>query len=147
MRVFRITVGSSIRMSAPPLAIKTTISVCISTVAAKLEVGSSSDPWLPAINRTAPQGPGVSPGVVTDGSNQMPLEGVGVTAFKGEMEVTSTATESDGSYALSGLPTGAYRVEFSASGFVGLTVDDVEVQAGQTQSLDASLTPEMPETP
>ncbi len=87
---------------------------------------------------------GMISGVVTDDSNQMPLEGVGVTAFKDGVEVTGTATESDGSYALSGLPTGTYRVEFSASGFVGLTVDDVEVQAGETQSLDAALTPVTP---
>ncbi len=80
-------------------------------------------------------------GTVTDDA-AMPLENVAVTAFddNGE-EVTSTATDADGTYALVGLPTGTYRVEFSMSGFEDSTVTDVEVTAGATTAgVDAQLT-------
>lgn len=80
-------------------------------------------------------------GTVTDANTQMPIENASVTAFKDGEEVTSTATEPDGKYRLLGLPTGTYRVEFSAGGFVDLTTDDVAVQAGEESTLDAELTP------
>lgn len=73
-------------------------------------------------------------GVVTtlDGDVSTPLAGVAVTAYVGETEVTSAATDDDGMYVLGGLTTGEYRVEFSATGFDDVVVDDVSVTAGQT---------------
>ena len=71
-----------------------------------------------------------------------PVGDVSVTAFVGENEITSSATEDDGTYTLSGLTAGTYRVEFSASGFEDAEVTDVEVTAGETtDGIDVTLTP------
>lgn len=59
-----------------------------------------------------------------------PLGSVAVTAYRGEEEVTSTASEADGSFMLIGLPTGEYRVEFSLAGFADQGVSPIDVQAG-----------------
>ncbi len=73
---------------------------------------------------------GTVAGAVTDES-QAPLANVAVTAYdqNGE-EVANTATDPDGTYLLVGLPTGMYRVEFSAMGFEDASVENVSVNAG-----------------
>lgn len=80
-------------------------------------------------------------GTVSDPETN-PLGDVSVTAFEGDDEITSTATEDDGTYTLSSLAAGTYRVEFSASGFEDAEVADVEVIAGETtDGVDVTLTP------
>ena len=80
-------------------------------------------------------------GTVTD-RDFVPLPDASVTAFKGDEEVSSTSTEEDGTYMLIGLPTGSYRVEFSATGYEDREVSDVAVTAGETTSgVDATLEP------
>ncbi len=79
-------------------------------------------------------------GTVTDSAGAG-LGGVAVTAYKDDVEVTSTQTEDDGTYQLLGLTTGTYRVEFTATGFVDAEVADVSVTAGQdTAGVNATLT-------
>jgi hypothetical protein len=74
-------------------------------------------------------------------TGSQPLEGVSVTAYVGSDEVTSTSTEADGFYLLGGLPTGDYRVEFSATGYNDAQVDPVAVVAGQTTAgIDVVMT-------
>lgn len=74
-----------------------------------------------------------------------PLAGVAVTAYAGDTEVTSTSTVNDGTYVLGGLATGDYRVEFSATGFDDVVVEDVAVTAGQTTAnIHAALTASAP---
>jgi len=69
-----------------------------------------------------------------------------VTAYDGETEVTSTRMEDNGTYVLSGLPTGTYRLEFSATGYADAELTDVEVNAGeQTEDVDVSLVGEAAE--
>lgn len=70
-------------------------------------------------------------GTVTDGDG-LPIEGAVVTAYDGDdVEVTSTSTEADGTYVLSGLPAGDYRVVFT---FSDLEAEEpvVTVVAGET---------------
>jgi len=74
------------------------------------------------------------------GETAAPAGGVTVTAYQGETEVTSTSTDADGTFMLLGLPTGSYRVEFSASGYSDAEISNVEVTAGQTTAnVDATL--------
>ena len=82
-------------------------------------------------------------GTVTDAADA-PLESVLVTAYDdSDAEVTSTVTDPDGTYVLSGLPAGTYTVEFSATGYVDAQATGVAVTAGeQTANVDASLTAE-----
>lgn len=78
-------------------------------------------------------------GTVTD-VNIEPIAGVHVTAYNGEVEVTSTSTESDGTYVLSGLATGEYRVELSATDYADGQLSDIEVTAGeQAENTDVIL--------
>ena len=80
-------------------------------------------------------------GTVTD-TDANPILGASVTAFDGETEVTSTATDADGAYALSGLAAGTYRVEFSATGFEDAEVADLVVEVGEAlEGVDTSMTP------
>ncbi len=80
-------------------------------------------------------------GTVT-GDAEAPLEAVSVTAFNGDTDVTSSATEADGSYVLSGLPVGTYRVEFSKEGYDDVEIADVEVAAGETTAdVNVQMTP------
>jgi hypothetical protein len=75
------------------------------------------------------------------GDVSTPIAGASVTAYDGDTEVTSTSTGTDGTYVLSGLPTGAYRVEFSATGFNDFVVEGVAVNAGQTTgNVNATMT-------
>jgi hypothetical protein len=80
-------------------------------------------------------------GTVTDEA-AVPLAGVAVTAFNAEGdEVSTTATDADGTYALVGLPPGTYRLEFSLAGYADATVTDDAVQAGQASAgVDVVLT-------
>jgi len=81
-------------------------------------------------------------GTVTDVSSNA-LADVSVTAYAGESEISTTSTDANGVYLLGGLPTGDYRVEFSATGFADAEVTGVAVTAGQTtEGVDAVLTPD-----
>lgn len=79
-------------------------------------------------------------GTVTDDA-AMPMAGAAVTAYDEEgNEVTSTSTESDGTYVLGGLLTGEYRVEFSLTGYADLSVEGVSVMASEaTENVNAAL--------
>lgn len=82
-------------------------------------------------------------GLVSDEMGN-PLADVSVTAFdEDDEEITSTATDDDGTYVLGGLLAGTYRVDFSATGFEDISVSDVTVEAGETrEDVDATMTAE-----
>ena len=70
-----------------------------------------------------------------------PLAAVSVTAYKGDERVTGTATDEHGAYVLGGLPTGEYRVEFSADEFEDEVRTGVAVTAGETTgNIDVVMT-------
>jgi hypothetical protein len=72
---------------------------------------------------------------------------VHVTAYNGDIiEVTSTSTGEGGTYVLSGLPAGTYRVEFWVSDSVNAEMADIEVNAGEdTGGVDVTLADETTE--
>ncbi len=84
-------------------------------------------------------------GAVTDAATTGPIASASVTAYDGtDTEISSTSTEADGTYILSGLPPGTYRVEFSASGYQDAEAADVAVTAGQTtENVDVALAAEV----
>jgi hypothetical protein len=81
-------------------------------------------------------------GTVVNGDGN-PLAAVSVTAYDAaDNEVTGTATTEDGTFVLSGLTTGIYRVEFSLTGFQDAEVTGIEVTANQTTTIDeVTMTP------
>jgi hypothetical protein len=60
-----------------------------------------------------------------------PLADASVTVYQGDVEIGNTATAADGTYRLSGLPGGAYRLTVAAQGFEDHELENVLVQAGE----------------
>ena len=88
-----------------------------------------------ALRITELESTGTASGEVVDESDA-PLAGVAVSAFLGDVGVTTTATAEDGSYVLNGLESGTYSVVYSLAGFTSETVFDVEVTAGANTTVD-----------
>jgi len=68
-----------------------------------------------------------------------PLAEASVTVYRGDEEVGNTSTDADGSYLLSGLPGGEYRLTVTASGFEDSEFEGVLVQAGETTDVARSV--------
>jgi carboxypeptidase family protein len=84
---------------------------------------------------------GAIEGSVTDTTGAV-LPGVTITAASdAHMAPRSTTTAPDGSYRLSGLPPGNYRLSYALSGFASTGRDDVRVNLGATTTVDVSLGP------
>lgn len=79
-------------------------------------------------------------GRVTEVDTGRIVAGVRVTA-QGAGSTLLARTGIDGRYRISSLPAGAYRVSFDEKRFVLLTRPAFEVGAGETRTLDISLTP------
>lgn len=79
-------------------------------------------------------------GNVTDAAGT-PQAGASVTAYRDDEEITTTSTDADGNYTLSGLPAGSYRVEVSTADYSDQSAYDINVNAGDaTQGVDFVLT-------
>lgn len=78
-------------------------------------------------------------GTVRD-ANGFPIPDVAVTAYSNGVDVTSGATEGDGTFLLIGLPAGEYALEFSADGYIQTRREPITVSAGQvTNVADVNL--------
>jgi len=86
--------------------------------------GFNFKPVIRAVNKTST---GTIAGVINDADGNH-LSGVSVSIMLDEL-VTSQ-TEEDGSYALSGIPAGVYSITAEKEGFTSVTIDEVEVVAG-----------------
>jgi hypothetical protein len=86
--------------------------------------GFNFKPVIRAVNKTSA---GTIAGVINDADGDY-LSGVSVSIMLDEL-VTSQ-TEEDGSYALSGIPEGVYSITAENEGFTSVTIDEVEVLAG-----------------
>ncbi|HUU84791.1 MAG TPA: DUF4382 domain-containing protein [Phycisphaerae bacterium] len=85
----------------------------------------------------------ISGTVTADDVDALPIEDALVTAYKGDEEITSTATDADGKYTLLGLPAGEYGLEFSAAGFQDAEVTGQVVEAGDVlEGVDVVMTPD-----
>lgn len=82
-------------------------------------------------------------GSVSNAADGSSLGNVSVEAYLNGDRVTGTSTEPDGSYTLSGLPAGTYKVVFSAEGFSTMEVTDFAALAGDAITVvDAALSAE-----
>jgi len=61
--------------------------------------------------------------------DDVPIEGATVTAFRGDEELSSTATDDEGHFVLLGLPAGQITLIASANGFIDAS-EDLTVVAG-----------------
>ena len=60
--------------------------------------------------------------------------GVGVTLLQGEQEIAHTSTGKGGSFTISHIVPGIYRVKFRKPGLAIGTIDDVLLKAGETRT-------------
>jgi hypothetical protein len=78
-------------------------------------------------------------GRVTDTSGAV-LPGVTVTMTQTDTQATRTAiTDADGTYVISNLPTGPYRLEVSLQGFRSYVQNGIVLQVGATPTINVSL--------
>jgi len=78
-------------------------------------------------------------GRVTDTSNAV-LPGVTVTMTQTDTQATRTAiTDADGTYVISSLPTGPYRLEVSLQGFRSFVQNGIVLQVGATPTINVVL--------
>ena len=101
--------------------------------------GFNFKPVIRAVNKTIT---GTIQGVVSD-SDMNPLPGVTVSIMLDEL--VTTPTEEDGSYALPGIPSGIYSITAEDENYTTLTIDEVEVVAGNKTVQDFVLEP-LPES-
>jgi len=95
--------------------------------------GFNFKPVIRAVNKSTS---GTIQGVVSDGDNN-PLPGVTVSIMLDELVTTST--EEDGSYALTGIPEGIYSITAEHENYTTLTIDELEVVAGNKTVQDIVL--------
>jgi hypothetical protein len=79
--------------------------------------------------------PGTIRGTVTDSASGLPVAGVSVTNGP-----RSTTTNASGAYLLGSVPSGDQVIQFSASGYAGVT-RTVSVVGGTTYQVDVALAP------
>src|SRR5258705_2633100 len=78
-------------------------------------------------------------GRVTDTSGAV-LPGVTVTMTQTDTQATRTAiTDADGTYVISNLPTGPYRLEVSLQGFRSYVQNGIVLQVGATPTINVPL--------
>ncbi len=102
-------------------------------------VGGTSYAVAQDASSEAVEQPGAIVGVVVDAQQGEPLPGANVS-IKGT--TTGTSTDLNGRYQLKGLEPGTYDVQVSFVGFQQKTVTGVEVRAGETTTLEATLAEE-----
>lgn len=81
---------------------------------------------------------GIIEGTVTDSTNQAAIVGATVSSVGTALQATTNA---QGNYTIAGVPAGSATVSVAATGYVTQS-RDATVVAGQTATLDFSLTPE-----
>lgn len=84
---------------------------------------------------------GTISGTVTDALTGTPLDGVTVKLSQQGLTVTTGTTGSDGTYSLT-VPSGSgYSIEFSKTGYITSTIDNIIITANVTATLNAVLSP------
>lgn len=87
--------------------------------------GFNFKPVIRAVNSSTA---GTVRGVVKD-TEDVPLQGVTVSIMQGEF-ITTAYTDEAGFYALPGIPAGIYSIAAEAEGYVNVTVENLEIVAG-----------------
>lgn len=125
-----------------------------SSLASAKPVSVTQQETTPGINAEMHIG-GKLEGTVTDATTHAPLADAEVAAIgAGEVEYGYALTNSSGQYTITGLPTGAYRVEFADSRYIAQYYNDqpsfasatpvAVLQGAATGGIDAALVPKAP---
>jgi len=83
--------------------------------------------------------PGTLSGSVRDAASRTALAGVSVQVYNGNLIMAEGLTESDGAYTIQIPPHLGYRVQFSRTGYLTTSYENVDVLADQTTFLESVL--------
>ncbi|WP_340110960.1 DUF4382 domain-containing protein [Maribellus mangrovi] len=92
----------------------------------------------PVVKATIANAAGKLKGTVTD-ANDNAIEGAQVSIIAADTVYTSSFTKENGKYVILGIDAGVYEVEFAKDGYAATTIEDVEIKAKETTTLDAQL--------
>jgi len=84
---------------------------------------------------------GTLAGIITEISEEVSvsIEGVQVSIFDGDTQITSTFTDADGRYMIMGLEAGSYTVKIEKEGYGLQTFSDIEINAANKTELDVEV--------
>ncbi|MBM2803282.1 MAG: putative Bacterial pre-peptidase C-terminal domain protein [Deltaproteobacteria bacterium] len=85
---------------------------------------------------------GTVAGTVSRADNAAPISGALIEAFQAGVSMGSITSAVNGSYSMSGLPTGIYDLRASATGYVTQPKSGIGVTLGSTSTADFGLTQE-----
>lgn len=77
-------------------------------------------------------------GIITDAENKEPLIGANVILMTDEYSL-GTAAGMDGSFFISGVPTGKYSIQITYIGYDSKIIDNIIVKTNRTTSVDVAL--------
>jgi sugar lactone lactonase YvrE len=106
-----------------------------------------ADTWNSRVRKvegvfTSPNG--TVTGKVTDSATSLPLSDVYVIVKStNDLDTHTTRTDSNGTYAVSGVPPGGVTATFEKSGYIDQTISGTSI-AGQTQTFNVELVPVPP---
>ncbi|MFM9142547.1 MAG: carboxypeptidase-like regulatory domain-containing protein, partial [Bacteroidota bacterium] len=92
--------------------------------------------WISVSLQASAQGLGSLGGLVTDGTDQLPLIGVNVV-IKGSS--LGSSSNLDGRYLIQKIPNGTYQVEGSYLGYEKKVFTGIRIRANQTEALNIVL--------
>lgn len=102
--------------------------------------GNSAGSWHALRGHITPPPQGSVAGTVTDAQAPVALSGVTVKLFQQGSLITSGATNSNGVYSLPAPAGSGYSVEFSKSGYITKTIDNITIASNTITTVDAALT-------
>ena len=102
--------------------------------------GNDSGTWQAVRGHIVPPpAQGSVTGTVTDTQTSAPLTGVAIKLFQQGSLITSGATGSNGTYSLTAPAGSGYSIEFSKSGYITKTVDNITIASNTITTIDAAL--------
>lgn len=106
--------------------------------------GTDSGTWQAVRGHITPPVQGSVAGTVTDAQTPTPLSGVTVKLFQQGSLITSGATGPNGVYSLPAPVGTGYSIDFSKSGYITKTVDNITVTSNSITTVNASLSSTQP---
>lgn len=92
----------------------------------------------PVVKATIATATGKLKGTVTNADDNA-IEGAQISVITADTVYTTSFTKENGKYVILGIDDGVYEVEFAKDGYISTTIDDVEITAKETTTLDAQL--------
>ncbi len=78
-------------------------------------------------------------GTVRDAETGEPIAIAWVVLYQNGVAVTGTETDFDGNYSITEIDPGAYKIEFTTTGYISLKVEKYFLLSGEVRELDVKM--------